>query len=138
VTAPDPLDYTRAFHERIPFIRHLGIAIESLEPGRARLRLALAPELTNSFGGAHGGAIATLIDVAATTATRTLHPGSRGVITIDLTTSFLEAGKGALVAEARVLRDGRSAVFVEAEVRNPDGTLVAKSLATCRAIEAGG
>lgn len=132
----DDLEFTRAFHEKIPFIRHLGIVIDALEPGVARLSLALKAEHTNSFGSAHGGAIATLIDVAATTATRTLHPGSRGVITIDLTTSFLDTGRNPLMAEARVVRDGRSAVFVETEVRNADGSVVAKSLATCRAIEA--
>jgi uncharacterized protein (TIGR00369 family) len=135
---PDPFEFARSFQQRVPFIGHLGIVTESLEAGRARLRLPLRPELTNSFGGAHGGAILTLLDVAAATATRTLHPESRGVITIDLATSFLEAGKGELIAEARVLRDGRSAVFVEAEVRGADGALVARAMATCRAIEPGG
>jgi len=32
-----------------------------------------------------------------------------------------------------VLRDGRSIIFVEGEVQNEDGTLVAKSIGTVRA-----
>ena len=131
----DRFEFARRFQERVPFIGHLGIVTEALGEGRAQLRLALRPELTNSFGGAHGGVILTLLDVASATATRTLHPRSRGVITIDLATSFLDAGKGELVAEARVVRDGRSAVFVEAEVRSAEGALVARAMATCRAIE---
>jgi uncharacterized protein (TIGR00369 family) len=138
VSDSDAFELARAFQKRVPFIGHLGIVTESLGAGRAQLRLALRPELTNSFGAAHGGTILTLLDVAAATATRTLHPDSRGVITIDLSTSFLDAGKGELVAEARVLRDGRSAVFVEAEVRGADGALVARAMATCRAIEPDG
>ena len=133
----DPFEFVRKFQERVPFIGHLGIVTEALGEGRAQLRLPLRAELTNSFGGAHGGVILTLLDVAAATATRTLHPRSRGVITIDLATSFLDAGKGELVAQARVVRDGRSAVFVEAEVHGAEGTLVARAMATCRAIEPG-
>jgi uncharacterized protein (TIGR00369 family) len=129
------MEFARRFQERIPYIAHLGIVTEELEPGRARLVFDLRPELANSFGGAHGGVILSLLDIAATTATRTLHPGSRGVVTIDLSTSFLDAGKGRLIADARVLRDGRSAVFVEAEVRNIDGGLVARAMATTRPLE---
>ena len=135
MSGDDPFEFARQFQQHVPFIGHLGIVTEELGEGHARLRLALRPELTNSFGGAHGGVILTLLDVAAATATRTLHPRSRGVITIDLATSFLDAGKGGLVAQARVVRDGRSAVFVEAEVRSAEGTLVARAMATCRAIE---
>jgi len=71
--------------------------------------------------------------VALCTAARTLHPESIGVITIDLSTSFIGGGKGArLLAESRVLRDGKSLIFVEAEAKNDDGSLVAKAIATVR------
>ena len=66
-------------------------------------------------------------------AARTLHPGSIGAITIDMSTSFIGGGTGAkLLADARVLKDGRSMSFVEAEARNADGSLVAKAIATVR------
>jgi acyl-coenzyme A thioesterase PaaI-like protein len=55
-------------------------------------------------------------------------------VTIDMSTSFIGAGSGArLVAEARVLRNGRSTVFVEGEAKNEDGSLVAKAIGTVRA-----
>jgi uncharacterized protein (TIGR00369 family) len=89
--------------------------------------------LKNSLGTAHGGVIMSLLDVALCTAARTLHPESVGVVTIDLSTSFIGGGSGArLFAEARVLKDGRSMSFVEAEAKNEDGSLVAKAIATVR------
>jgi len=73
------------------------------------------------------------LDVALCTAARTLHPESIGVITIDLSTSFIGGASGKkLYADARVMRDGRSMSFVEAEAKNEDGSLVAKAIATVR------
>ena len=71
----------------------------------------------------------------AGTAARTLHPESVGVITINMTTSFIQAGNSTkLYADARVLKDGRSMSFVEGEAKNEDGSLVAKAVATVRVI----
>ena len=60
-------------------------------------------------------------------------PGVTGVVTIDLSTSFIGGGAGAkLYADARVLKDGKTMTFVEAEAKNEDGSLVAKAIATVR------
>jgi len=129
--------FARDYQRKIPFVEHLGIGIEELGEGRARLSLALSPQLTNSLGTAHGGVIMTLLDVALCTAARTLHPDSAGVITIDMSTSFIGGGSGAkLVAEARVLKNGRSIIFAEGEALNEDGSLVAKAMGTVRARKA--
>ena len=129
----NPLEYTRDYQKRIPFIQHLKIHTDQLGKGTARLSLPITKELTNSLGTAHGGVIMSLLDVALCTAARTLHPESIGVITIDLSTSFIGGATGArLMADARVLKDGRSMSFVEAEAKNEDGSLVAKAIATVR------
>jgi uncharacterized protein (TIGR00369 family) len=128
-----PLEFTRDYQKRIPFIQHLRIQTDELGKGSARLSVPIGKELTNSIGTAHGGVIMSLLDVAVCTAARTLHPDSIGVITIDLSTSFIGGASGArLVADARVLKDGRSMSFVEAEAKNEDGSLVAKAIATVR------
>ena len=127
------LEFTREYQKKIPFIQHLRIQTEALGEGSARLSVPIEPHLTNSLGTAHGGVIMSLLDVALCTAARTLHPDSTGVITIDLSTSFIGGGSGErLFAEARVLKDGRSMSFVEGEARNADGSLVAKAMATVR------
>jgi uncharacterized protein (TIGR00369 family) len=129
------LDFTREYQKKIPFIGHLAIRTEELGEGLARLSLPVEKVLTNSMGTVHGGAIMSLLDVAVCTAARTLHPESLGAITIDMSTSFIGGGNSArLLAEARVLKDGRSMTFVEAEARNEDGSLVAKGIATVRVL----
>ncbi len=133
MSADAKLQYTRDYQKRIPFVAHLGLTTEALGAGMARLSMPLPEHFTNSLGTAHGGVIMSLLDVALCTAARTLHPESAGVVTIDMSTSFIGGGKGRrLLAEARVLKDGRSMTFVEAEAKNADGSLVAKAIGTVR------
>ena len=133
MNAPMSVEHAREYQKRIPFVSHLKILTEELGKGTARLSMPVEPHLRNSLGTVHGGAIMSLLDVALCTAARTLHPESIGVVTIDLSTSFIGGGSGAkLYAEARVMRDGRSMSFVEAEAKNDDGSLVAKAIATVR------
>ena len=133
MTSDAKLAFTRDYQKRIPFVSHLRILTETLGEGTARLSLPIEPHLTNSIGTLHGGVIMSLLDVALCTAARTLHPDSLGVITIDMSTSFIGGGSGArLLAEARVLKNGRSMIFVEGEAKNEDGSLVAKAIATVR------
>ena len=127
------LEFAREYQKKIPYLQHLKIQTDELGEGTARLSMPLPPHFTNSLGTAHGGVIMSLLDVALCTAARTLHPESTGVVTIDMSTSFIGGGSGAtLIAEARVLKDGRSMTFVEAEAKNADGSLVAKAIGTVR------
>ena len=127
------VEHAREYQKKIPFVSHLKILTEELGKGTARLSMPVEAHLRNSLGTVHGGAIMSLLDVALCTAARTLHPESIGVVTIDLSTSFIGGGTGSrLFAEARVLKDGRSMSFVEAEAKNDDGSLVAKAIATVR------
>ena len=127
------LEFTREYQRKIPFVVHLGLTTEALGEGTARLSMPLPKHFTNSLGTAHGGVIMSLLDVALCTAARTLHPESVGVVTIDMSTSFIGGGSGAkLIAEARVMKDARTMSFVEAEAKNEDGSIVAKAIATVR------
>jgi uncharacterized protein (TIGR00369 family) len=133
MSADAKLQFTRDYQNRIPVVAHLGLVTDALGEGTARLSMPLPEHFTNSLGTAHGGVIMSLLDVALCTAARTLHPESVGVVTIDLSTSFIGGGKGdRLIAEARVLKDGRSMTFAEAEAKNADGSLVAKAIGTLR------
>jgi uncharacterized protein (TIGR00369 family) len=127
------VEFAREYQKKIPFVSHLKILTEALGEGSAKLSLPIDPHLKNSLGTVHGGVIMSLLDVALCTAARTLHPESVGVITIDMSTSFIGGGQGArLFAESRVLRDGKSMIFVEGEAKNDDGSLVAKAIGTVR------
>ena len=127
------VEFAREYQKKIPFLQHLKIQTDELGQGSARLSLPVEREFTNSLGTVHGGVIMSLLDVAVCTAARTLHPESIGVITIDMSVSFIGGGTGKrLCADARVMRDGRSMSFVEGEAKNEDGSLVAKAIATVR------
>ena len=133
MTARNALDETAAFLKKIPFSEHLGIRVESLQKGIARLSIEIRPEFTTSWGSAHGGSILSLLDVTLSMAARTLYDPPRSIMTIDLSTSFIGTSKGVLRAEGRVLRAGQTTIFCEGEARDPEGKLVAKAIGTFRA-----
>jgi uncharacterized protein (TIGR00369 family) len=83
------VEFAREYQKKIPFLSHLKILTEALGEGTAQLSLPVEPHLTNSLGTVHGGVIMSLLDVALCTAARTLHPESLGVITINMSTSFI-------------------------------------------------
>jgi uncharacterized protein (TIGR00369 family) len=114
------------FGAHIPFVHFCGIEPVSSEPGRTRLRVKLEEHHMNQLGIAHGGITMTLLDVALGTAARSGDDKS-AVMTLDLQTQFIAPGRGTLSAEGRVVKSGRSLVFVEADVHDEAGTLVAKA-----------
>ena len=124
---------TYEFTKNIPFSQHLGIKVDSLEKGVARLSMAVRPEFMTSWGTAHGGSILSLLDITLSMTARTLYSPPRSIMTIDLSTSFIGTSKGVLRAEGRVLRAGQTTIFCEGEARDPEGELVAKAIGTFRA-----
>lgn len=116
-----------------PYGGKLGIVCEDAVPDRVRMRLPWSEHHVTIGDVVHGGAIASLVDVAATGAcwaTPDLGPGARGT-TIGFSISYLHAGRAQdLVAEARVVQRGRAIVVAEVDVHGADGTHVARALVT--------
>ena len=116
-----------------PYGRLLGLVLESAETDRVVVRLPYRADVTTLGDTVHGGAIAGLVDTAATAAFWAkpgLAAGARGT-TIGFSLSFLAAGRGAdLLAEARVRRRGREICNGEVVVRNPEGAEVAQAIVT--------
>jgi uncharacterized protein (TIGR00369 family) len=119
-----------------PFVEHCSIeAGERLADG-VRAHVSLRPELTNSWGGAHGGLIATLLDASMTVAARyAVDPeGRQDVATVDLCATFIGHSKATVTCEARVTSRRGSMLYLEAQATNEDGALVARAIATFKAI----
>jgi uncharacterized protein (TIGR00369 family) len=125
---------TYDFTRHIPFSEHLGIKVDSLEKGVARLSMAIRPEFMTSWGTAHGGSILALLDITLSMTARTLYDPPRSIMTIDLSTQFISTATGLLRAEGRVMKAGQSTIFCEGEARDEKGELVAKAIGTFRAI----
>ena len=121
-----------AFMQKIPFSQHLGIKVDALQKGLARLSMAIRPEFMTSWGTAHGGSILALLDITLSMTARTLYDPPRSIMTIDLSTQFIGTTTGILRAEGRVLKAGQTTVFCEGEARSDAGELVAKAIGTFR------
>ncbi|MFI5274347.1 MAG: PaaI family thioesterase [Ktedonobacterales bacterium] len=126
-------DLMRQFVPASPFVAHLGMRLVEIQSDMATLALPYADQLSTAGTTLHGGAIASLIDTAAMAAAWSDAPAPeqpRGA-TVGLTVSYLAAANGEdLRAIARVLRRGRSLVYVEVDVATASGTAVAKGLVT--------
>ena len=124
---------TYEFTKQIPFSEHLGIKVDALEKGAARLSMAVRPEFMTSWGTAHGGSILALLDITLSMTARTLYNPPRSIMTIDLNTQFIGTATGLLRSEGRVMKAGQSTIFCEGEARSESGELVAKAIGTFRA-----
>jgi uncharacterized protein (TIGR00369 family) len=105
------------------------------EPGRVVNRVRLREAHLNYNDVVHGGVISSLIDSVAGGAVRTLREESeirqRPHATSDLHVSYLAPARGTeLVAEAKVVKMGRTAAFTQVEVRDDSGRVVALGLVT--------
>ena len=113
------------------FPRLLGIEIDSVEPGRARLSVEIRKELLQLQGIMHGGAIATLIDTAVAFAIVGASEPDARFTTVELKVNYLSPiREGRVVADARLIRDGRRIVVADCDVFDGNGRLAAKGLLT--------
>lgn len=116
-----------------PFACSLAIEGVAVEPDQVRVRLPFSPQRTTIGDLVHGGAIAALVDVAATAAcwsSETIVPGSRGT-TVGFSIQFLNAARASdLEAAADVVHRGRSLCTVHVIVRNGDEIEVARAMVT--------
>jgi len=118
-----------------PYAEHLGIRSDEIAEDRVRLVLPFRPELVTVGEMVHGGAIASLVDVAATAAAWATPKASfqaRGS-TIGFSISYLRPGLGCdLVCEARIIQRGRAVCVADVSVENPDREAVARAMVTYR------
>ena len=115
-----------------PFQILLGLQLDSVRPEFCRISLPFKAGLRTAGDVVHGGAIATLIDSAGVVAAwSNADSGATRGATADLSVSYLSAAHGVdLSAEARVIRRGRSLVFVEVDVTAATGERIAKGMVT--------
>ena len=123
-----------SFDLRIPFVDHLGVELLEKADGRVRIAFDPRPEHFNSWRGIHGGVVMSLLDVALSSASRALDPACSGAATVEMKTNFLAIGRGAVVGEGRAQRAGRSLIYAEGEILDPEGNVLAKGNGTFKLI----
>lgn len=130
---PDGAELITEFLKHSPFVGHLGMRLVEIEPELARIELPFAESVVTIGDVVHGGAIAALVDttaMAAAWSAAEVTDAPRGT-TVGLSVNFVAAARGQdVTATARVVRRGSSLCFLDVDVANADGELVAKGLVT--------
>ena len=128
------------FDVLIPFLEHLGLRLLEIGGGRARVAFDPKPEHMNSWNAIHGGGVMTVLDAALSSACRSLDQRCIGATTVEMKANFLAPARGAVVAEGRAQRAGRSLLFAEGELRDAEGAVLAKATGTFKLVypQAGG
>jgi uncharacterized protein (TIGR00369 family) len=105
----------------------LGVKLDALSEGAARLLLPFAERNSNPGKALHGGCAASLALIGSQTVTRAaLGPGAGPFHTAGLQVNYLAAAIGEdVVANATLLRRGKELCFVEIDVATQEGKSIA-------------
>jgi uncharacterized protein (TIGR00369 family) len=116
-----------------PIVGAFGMQLESVAPGEAVFTATPDDSVYNPIGAVHGGVVCTLLDSAIGCAVQTTLDAGVGYTSIELKVSYLRPVHAGLALRARgwVVKPGRRVAFAEADVRDPDGKVVATGSGTC-------
>lgn len=134
---PDLLE----FIQQTPWHRYLGIQVEQLLKGSARIRLPFKPEFTGNAtkGALHGGVLSSLADICAIATVWTFCRPQDLSATVDLKVDYLRpAPLEDMIAEGEIRMLGRHLGNVSVYIRpasTPDRT-VAEARAVCYTVRA--
>jgi uncharacterized protein (TIGR00369 family) len=133
-------DFVAGRAEPPPAARTLGWALEEVDPAAGTIRVAFEapPEFRNPMGNVQGGFLAAMLDDTLGPAlVATLGP-DQFAPTVELKVNFLRPARpGRLVGSGRVVHRGGTIAFLEGDLRDAEGTVVATATATARIVKAG-
>ncbi|WP_420994295.1 PaaI family thioesterase [Cupriavidus sp. 30B13] len=126
---------TNGFPLRIPFLASLGVQCNRMDRDGSEIELALEERHQNSWDMAHGGVLMTLLDVAMAIAGRAADGDGRGVVTIEMKTTFMAPGRGKLIARGQCVHRTSTMAFCEAEIVDGDGKTVSRGSGTFKYVK---
>ncbi|WP_027233688.1 PaaI family thioesterase [Leisingera caerulea] len=121
--------------------RLIGYVIDVGQPDkRARCTLSVTDHHLNRHNVLHGGIVTTMLDSAmGATASLSVDPSGRApFLTVSLTTQFVAAAteKSKLIATGEAVGGGRSLLFVDGELRDGSGRLIATATGVFKRVPA--
>jgi uncharacterized protein (TIGR00369 family) len=115
-----------------PIGRLLGFVLKVIEPGHAVFEMEADERHHNPMGTLHGGIYCDLADAAMGYAYAATLGEGETFTTVELKINFFRpVRQGRLAAEARVVRAGSTLGFVECDVKDQVGKLLARASSTC-------
>jgi uncharacterized protein (TIGR00369 family) len=122
----------RGERETFPVARLLGLKLTGLESGSAVFTVEVDERHHNPLGTLHGGIYCDLADAAMGWAYAVTLAEGESFTTIELKINFLRAvRRGTLTATSTVVKAGSTLGYVECDVTDDHGRLVAKAASTC-------
>ena len=119
--------------KRPPCSDTLGMRLAALSQDEqwVRMEFDVSPAFANPTGAVQGGFISAMLDEAMSTAVIIASNITMTAPTLEMKTSYMKRlmpGKASV--EARILKLGKSAAFMEADCFDAEGALVARATAT--------
>jgi uncharacterized protein (TIGR00369 family) len=117
-----------------PIASHINLEVVSVKTGEAVMAATPDESHYNPIGSVHGGFVATLLDSVCGCAVQTTLPAGTAYTSLDLSVNFLRgltSETGRVIATGRVTKPGSRAAFVEADIRDAAGRLLATATSTC-------
>ncbi len=103
------------------------------ENGRVKIAFMAKPEFCNASGNIQGGFLAAMLDDCMGPAVLIATDAKFYPSTIDINVQFLAPAKsGQLIGKGRVTKIGKTIGFVEAELEDASGSLIARATASVR------
>ncbi len=125
------LQELRRVYENISFNKLVGIRVARKHSDGVTLELAFRDELRNVAGVMHGGAMATVADVAVGVALANHFGERRPATTTDLKINYLRPiTHGKLVARSRLIRVGKTLCVGRVELFDAERKLAAFAIVT--------
>jgi uncharacterized protein (TIGR00369 family) len=119
-----------------PIARLLGFVLKAIEPGRAVFEMPVDNRHHNPMGTLHGGIYCDLADAAMGYAYASTLAEGETFTTVELKINFFRpVREGKLTAEARVVKAGSTLGYVECDVTDAQGKLVARAASTCMKLQ---
>lgn len=110
--------------------------VEMLPEGRASIEYTAGLHMCHSGGVVQGGFVTGWIDAAMAHATMAMTGPDMIPMSLDINVSFFAPARpGTVIAEAWVVRRGRSICFLEGQLRDTAGAILAKASSTLTLID---
>ncbi len=131
------MDYLNERLKNNHFIHHMGLVLDFVDIGEARMSINIESHHLQQNGFTHGGVTATLLDVVTGIAAYSTAPREKNVVTADLKVSYLNPSISKKVfAVGKVKKAGKFLIFCEGDVfdLHEDGSTTL--VASCNSIMA--
>src|SRR5260370_23273473 len=119
----------------VPVARLIGFEAKEIADGRAIVTLTAGKQHANPMGTLHGGILCDIADAAMGMAFASTLAPEESFTTIELKINFFRpVWDACLRAEGKVVRRGSTIGYIECEITDEGGRLVAKAASTCMAL----